>query len=180
MKNGAKATLTANTSGLKFSNPNDEDGAKIWELVKQSGVLDLNSAYSYFMMVKFFKKTCLVAKHGDQIAGFVTALVLPEKPDTIFVWQIGVAQEFRGQGIGTKLLKALLESEGCKNTKFIEATISPSNQASQSLFIGMSQKLGTRYSISDCFPEQWFPEGNHEKEQTYRIGPIKYGGNVIK
>lgn len=172
MINGTNVTLEKNSKDIVFVNPTIDDGAEMWELVKQSGGLDLNSPYSYLMMVKFFNKTCIVAKQGEKIAGFVTAFMLPEKHDTVFVWQIGVDREFRGQGIGTKILNALLTSDVCKNVKYLEATISPSNYGSQSLFKGLAQKLNTKYIISECFSEKWFPEGGHEKEETYRIGPF--------
>lgn len=172
MVNVVKETIKQNSLDLVFVNPNTEDGSEMWKLVKQSGVLDLNSPYSYLMMTKFFNKTCLIAKQRDRIAGFVTAFILPEKQDTVFVWQIGVAKDFRGQGIGTKILKNLLTCEGCKKVSYLEATISPSNQASQSLFTGLARKLNTKYTISECFPENWFPVQDHEKEQIYRIGPF--------
>lgn len=157
---------------IEFVNSNPQDGAQMWDLVKKSGVLDLNSAYSYLMMAKYFNQTCIVAKQEDELAGFVVAFILPERPDTVFVWQIGVSQDFRGQGIATKILNALLDCEACQDVNYLEATISPSNQASQSLFIGLARKKKTDYKIYECFPEDWFPEEDHESELTYRIGPF--------
>lgn len=64
--------------------PREDDGARIWELARDISVLDLNSAYSYLMLCKYFPDTCVVAEHKDQIIGFVTAFRLPKQPVTIF------------------------------------------------------------------------------------------------
>ncbi|HBQ24847.1 MAG TPA: diaminobutyrate acetyltransferase, partial [Syntrophomonas sp.] len=42
--------------------PSEEDGRGIWELVKSTRVLDLNSAYSYLLLSKYFSDTCVVAE----------------------------------------------------------------------------------------------------------------------
>ncbi|MGO4887983.1 diaminobutyrate acetyltransferase [Anaerobacillus sp. MEB173] len=158
-----------------FVEPDVDDGAAMWELVKDSGVLDLNSSYSYLMMCEFFSKTCLAVKNSkNELVGFVTAFHPPKKKDVIFVWQIGVAKSERGKGLGSKILNALLNLPTCKDVKYLEATISPSNIASQSLFRGIARKKNTNCVVLECFPEEVFPtEGNHEPEMTYRIGPLK-------
>jgi len=153
--------------------PKKEDGAKIWGLIKSSKVLDLNSAYSYLMLCEFFTDTCIVAEDQDQIIGFVSAFRQPQNPDTLFVWQVAVQQSYRGKGIGGELLKELLNSDSCENIHYLEATVSPSNLPSQSLFKGLANTFNCSIEISDCFSEELFPEPGHEAEQTYRIGPLK-------
>lgn len=157
-------------SKLILEKPTSKDGASMWELVCETGVLDVNSSYSYLMMCKFFSETCLVAKNNGDLAGFVTAFRPPEKPDTIFIWQIGVSSKYRGNGIGTKLLDKLLED--CENVNYLEATVTPSNQPSESLFRGIAKKNGANCEVFECFSEDHFPESGHEPELTYRIGPL--------
>lgn len=158
---------------IRFRKPSVQDGPGIWSLVKESGVLDLNSAYSYLMMCKFYSDTCIVAEHDNKIAGFVTAFNPPSKPDTIFVWQVGVAKSFRGKGLATILLKELLQRKSGQNVRFLEATVSPSNVPSQSLFRGLARDLNTQCEVTECFSEKLFPGDGHEAEHTFRIGPIK-------
>jgi L-2,4-diaminobutyric acid acetyltransferase len=159
------------TPELVFEKPNEQDGGEMWNLVKESGVLDENSSYSYLMMCKFYKDTCAVAKCEGELAGFVTAFRPPEKPDTIFVWQIGVAKNHRGKGIATKILKELLERED--DVKYLEATVTPSNRPSESLFRGMAKKFDTKCKVTECFSAEHFPEEGHEPEMTFRVGPIR-------
>jgi L-2,4-diaminobutyric acid acetyltransferase len=157
---------------IQLRRPNVEDGRKIWKLVRDTGVLDLNSAYSYLLLCKYFSETCVVATSGNQMAGFVSSFRPPSSPDTIFVWQIAVHDSHRGKGLGIALLKELLAREACKDVRFLETTISPSNTPSQSLFRGLARDLGTGCVVSECFQEDLFPGGTHEKEKLFRIGPI--------
>jgi len=168
-----KTTELDKITSYHFREPSKEDGAKIWEFINYTKTMDLNSAYSYIMLGHFFSDTCVIAEDKDEIIGFVSAFRLPQDPDTIFVWQVAVHDGYRGEGIGRKLLKELLKRESCKNVRYLEATVSPTNIASQSLFKGLSRYLGCPCEISDCFPEELFPESGHEAEQTYRVGPFE-------
>ena len=160
------------TDTLLLRTADKEDGAAIWELIKSTGNLDLNSSYSYLMLCEFFPDTCIVAEANGKIVGFVSAFRPPNKPDTIFVWQVAVAKSQQGKGLGSKLLRTLLKQESCSDVHYLEATISPSNLASQSLFKKLAHKRKTNCEISECFSEDHFPEGGHEAEMTFRIGPL--------
>ncbi|MFB5664229.1 diaminobutyrate acetyltransferase [Alteribacillus sp. HJP-4] len=163
---------TGTMDSLIFDKPSVEDGADMWELVKNS-TLDLNSSYKYIMMCEFFAETCVVAKENDELVGFVTAFIPPEKQDTVFVWQVGVDSSQRGKGMASRLLNALLERLQDKGVKYLEATVTPSNDASQALFKKLARTHETECEISECFSEELFPGEGHEAELTFRIGPIE-------
>ena len=57
----------------------EEDGAALWELVKTTGKLELNTSYCYLLFSKLFSQTCLVVEIDGQLAGFVMAFQLPEQ-----------------------------------------------------------------------------------------------------
>ncbi|WP_342707307.1 diaminobutyrate acetyltransferase [Marininema mesophilum] len=160
---------------VTFRKPTEEDGTAIWQLIKETGVLDLNSSYSYLMLCKYFADTCVIAEEqGDRgVVGFVSAFIQPESPDVIFVWQVAVDHSQRGKGLAKSLLRDLLARDACANVRYLEATISPSNNASQSLFEGLARDIRTNCDTSVCFPEELFPDEGHESEWTYRIGPIE-------
>ncbi|MCA1939708.1 MAG: diaminobutyrate--2-oxoglutarate transaminase [Caenispirillum bisanense] len=153
-----------------------DDGAAMFELVKQTGSLDLNSAYCYLMMGQWFSDTCVVAERDGRVVGFVIGFVPPTQPDTIFVWQVGVAPSEKGRGVGKRLLDAFLECEGPEGRpRYLEATVTPSNTASEMLFRSVARRQGARLKISEIFPGEWFPgdEGSdHEPERLFRIGPL--------
>lgn len=153
-----------------LNKPTPSDGTPMWELVKAS-TLDLNSPYKYIMMCEFFSETCVVAKENDKVVGFVTAFIPPEKPDVLFIWQVGVDASQRGKGIASKMLNEILQRKACEKVSYVEATVTSTNAASQSLFLRLAREHSTDCKVSECFPEELFPE-DHEAEFTYRIGPL--------
>lgn len=164
-------SATATVEKIHFDKPTVEDGAAMWELVNRS-TLDQNSAYKYIMMCEFFAETCVVAKEGDTLVGFITAFIPPERQDAVFVWQIGVDASQRGKGLASKMLQELIERQN-KAISYVEATITPSNEASQALFRRLARTYQTRCEVTECFSEDLFPGDHHEKELSFRIGPIE-------
>ena len=69
---------------LSFHHPDASEGAGMWELVKETGVLELNSSYLYLMMGRYYGQTCLVAKQNGKVRGFVMGFIPPERDDTYF------------------------------------------------------------------------------------------------
>ena len=83
---------------IVFRPPRINDGAAIWRLVKESGVLDLNSSYMYLLLCKDFSDSCVVAEEDGQLLGFVTGYRPPGRENAIFLWQVGVDAKARGKG----------------------------------------------------------------------------------
>lgn len=161
---------------ISLRSPTEADGASMWQLARDSGVLDLNSSYAYLMFARFFQETCLIAEIDDQAVGFVTGFYRPDLEDTLFIWQIGVSDRYRGMGIAKKMILELLSRDKKQEVRYLEATVSASNEASSALFKGVSRTYRTHCLIEECFPAHLFPGGAHEAEWTYRIGPIPTHG----
>lgn len=148
-----------------------EDGPEVWRMVRDS-TLDLNSAYAYLMMFRDYAETCAVAERNGEVQGFVSAYRPPRQPDVLFVWQVGVDEAARGKGLAGEMIQSILRRPGCASVRFVEATVTPSNDASLRLFRGLARKLATHCEESICFPEHLFPEDGHESEWLLRIGPF--------
>ena len=140
-------------------------------LVRDSGVLDANSPYAYLLLCDHFADTCLAAFRCDELVGFVTAYRPPIRPNSIFVWQIGVAATARGCGLGKRLLRNLLALPACRDVRFLEATITPSNAASWRLFESVARDLGVRLETQVGFRAEDFGS-SHEEERLLIIGPL--------
>ena len=150
------------------------DGLLVWELVRLSGTLDLNSCYLYLLLCDQFADTCVIAQQGDQIQGFVTAYIRPDKSDTLFVWQVGVLPSARGKGLAKAMLRHLWGRDVCRSLKWLEATVSPSNQPSRNLFAAMASELGTEINEHTYIGIVHFPiNGSHEPEPLLRLGPFQ-------
>jgi diaminobutyrate acetyltransferase len=160
---------------LAFRRPTYADGKAMWELTRDTGVLDLNSSYAYLMMAKWYADSCVVAEEigraGRRMVGFVIGFVPPRQPDTIFVWQVGVCATQRGRGMGKKLLRHFVDGAP-REVRYLEATVTPSNRPSEQLFRSFAQASGTQVRVEECFPAHAFPGEGHEPERLFRIGPL--------
>ncbi|WP_164671181.1 diaminobutyrate acetyltransferase [Virgibacillus doumboii] len=156
----------------KFREPALDDGADVWKLIKETGVLDLNSSYSYLMWCTIFSDTSVVIEADDEIVGFISGFIKPASPDKLFIWQVAVADDQRGKGLASKMLHHILERDICENVQYVEATVSPSNIPSRKLFSGLARSLDTKIEVFDCFTAKDFPEQGHEDELTHQIGPF--------
>jgi len=160
---------------VAFRNPVVGDGAALWRLARDTGALDLNSAYYYLAFCARFARSSIVAKEDGRLLGFVTGLLDPDDT-TLFVWQVGVDAAARGRRIASGMLDALLESEACRRVRRLETTVTPSNQASLALFRALARRWGADieesvFLRSDDFP---YSEGeNHEEEWLLSIGPLR-------
>ncbi len=145
-----------------------EDGKRIWSLIDRIGTLERNTGYYYALFAREFAKTCVVAEHQGELVGFVVGFRPPERPNSVFVWQVGVSPDFRGHRIATGLLVNLLDRTGADH---LEATVSEDNTASCALFRGLGRKLNIPCRTEACFESQHFVE-DHEPEELFRIGPV--------
>ncbi len=148
-----------------------EDAPRIHRLVKESGGLELNTCYAYILLCDHFAATTLVAERAGELVGFVGAYRPPERPDTVFVWQIGIRPSARGAGIGSRLLDALVAAKGCEGVRFLEATVTPDNAASRSLFESFAKRKSAGFAWRRGYPGHLFAN-DHAPEQLVRIGPF--------
>lgn len=148
------------------------DAAAIWGLVRDSNVLDLNSPYAYMLLCSDFAETCVVAERAGQLVGFVGGYRPPLRPHSVFVWQIVTARAAQRCGLGARLLDSLLARSACCGVRFLEATLTPSNEASQALFQGFAQRRGVPLLREPAFAAELFPTADHEDEVRLRIGPL--------
>lgn len=153
--------------------PELHDASKIVGLVRDSGVLDVNSDYAYLLLCHHFADTCLVAEVDDRIVGFTLGYRPPGRTDTLFLWQIGVSMTARGEGLGSRMLDELLRRHTKSGVQFLETTVTPSNSASQALFESLARRKGVECEVTPLFSSEMFScAGAHEAEHLYRIGPL--------
>ena len=154
---------------MRIRKPRVSDGRRIWRLVRDSQILDLNSAYCYLLQCRDYAETAAVAEDAEGLTGFVTGYRPPDRPDVWFVWQIGVAPRARGQGLAKRLLRDVLARHD--DLRQIEATIERGNQASRGLFASIADELHAPIEETDGFETHHFPDG-HEPEPRIHVGPF--------
>ncbi|WP_413756617.1 diaminobutyrate acetyltransferase [Streptomyces sp. MMBL 11-3] len=162
--------------GLRIDRPHITDGAALWRIAKDSRTLDLNSSYSYLLWCRDFAGTSAVARTADgEPVAFVTGYIRPERPHTLLVWQVAVDAAQRGRGLAAALLDGLTRriAERHELTS-LETTISPGNTASERLFTSYAARHGADVEREVLFDTGHFPDGPHDPEVLYRIGPLSF------
>lgn len=158
---------------LELSPLTPEDGAALHRLVGLCPPLDGNSLYCNLLQCAHFGATSMAARRHGELLGSVTGHRLPDRPDTLFVWQVAVHPAARGQSLGRRLLGTLVAQPALADIRFIETTITPDNQASWRLFEGFATEHAADQQRSVMFDRERHFGGRHETEHLLRIGPLK-------
>ncbi|WP_078876534.1 diaminobutyrate acetyltransferase [Streptomyces sp. 150FB] len=171
---GARSEFNRSSGSSGIDTPRVEDGAAIWRIARDSKVLDLNSSYSYLLWCRDFAATSVVARDdtGSPIA-FVTGYVRPERPEALVVWQVAVDSSHRGKGLAGTLLDELTTRVSRElGITALETTVTPDNTASDRMFTAYAARHGATLEREVLFDGGLFPEGVHQPEVLYRIGPL--------
>jgi L-2,4-diaminobutyric acid acetyltransferase len=79
----------------------------------------------------------------------------------------------RGRGLAAALLDGLtLRVAGQSELTSVETTITPGNTASERLFTSYAARHGATVEREVLFDTGHFPDGPHDPEVLYRIGPL--------
>ncbi|MBN1762010.1 MAG: diaminobutyrate acetyltransferase [Methanomicrobia archaeon] len=163
---------TSEQSKLVLRRPRVEDAAQIHALITACKPLDLNSIYCYLLLCQHFADTCVVAEEDGKILAFLSGYCLPTNAEVFFIWQVAVERRLRGQGVGKRMLRTVLQRSVCQHCHFLETTIIPSNIASLNLFLSVARDLDTHCIESICFSKDHFGHEIHEAEHLLHIGPF--------
>jgi L-2,4-diaminobutyric acid acetyltransferase len=166
----SQAALTP--AATQFSPLTPFDGPALHRLVEVCTPLDTNSLYCNLLQSSHFAATSITAKTDGLLMGSITAYRLPERPDTLFIWQVAVHPQARGQGVAIRMLRALVSRPSLANIRFIETTITEDNSASWRLFLKFADECAAKTQRSVMFEKAHHFDGHHDSEQLLRIGPF--------
>lgn len=170
-RKGNSRVGTAGGNGVVITPPRISDGPRLWELARDSKVLDVNSSYAYLLWCKEFAATSAVARVDEVVVGFVTGFLRPEASDTVMVWQVAVGESHRGYSLGSRMLHDIVDRLAPRGVRWLHTTISPDNEASIRLFSALARDRETGIERRALFSADDFP-GGHEPEDLYVIGPF--------
>lgn len=163
-----------NTSiSFLFQIPSKEDGWAVSQLVKDCPPLDSNSVYCNLLQCHHFAETSVAVKLDSKLVGFVSGYLLPNKPNTLFVWQVAVSESARGKGLASQMLGHILARDICKSVEFVETTITEANQASWALFRRLADTYASPLSEEVLFDQDTHFSGHHDSEMLVKVGPLK-------
>jgi L-2,4-diaminobutyric acid acetyltransferase len=147
------------------------DGPAVHALIARVGTLELNTGYAYLLLCDHFGNTSVLAERDGQLLGAVLGYRPPNRPDAVFVWQVGVDPAARGTGLGKMLLRAFARTPGAAGVRYLEATVAPSNAASRALFDAFARAENAPLEEHPGYGAPHLAVG-HEPEPLLRIGPM--------
>lgn len=159
------------TTEVVLRPPTLDDGAALWRMTRDSQVLDVNSPYAYLLWCDRFAQSSVVAEVDGEVAGFIMGFHPPEDPEVLFVWQVAVGGDRRGLGLGSRMLDELVDRT---RSTAVQATVTPSNTASQRLFRALARRRGCECREEPHILAEHFPTPDHEPENLFHIAPIEH------
>lgn len=157
---------------ITLRKPKAEDGQAVHRLVERCQPLDPNSMYCNLLQSSHFANTAVAAECDGELLGFVSGYRIPQRPKTLFVWQVAVSAAARGQGLASRMLQAILRRAENQDIQAIETTITPDNKASWALFERLARTLDCQIDTEVMFDKQQHFNGKHETEMLLKLGPF--------
>lgn len=167
-KDMSKEQERPRTKGLHLRKPISEDGAAIWELIRECKPLDENSMYCNLLQCDHFSDTSVVAELDGEIVGWISGYIVPNE-EALFVWQVAVSARARGLGLGGKMLDHLIEREECGDVSALKTTITEDNDASWGLFKSFARRQGGELTDEAHYTEEAHFGGRHDTEHMVTI-----------
>ncbi len=168
---------TNQEADIHFRLPCKADGFALHQLIAACPPLDPNSIYCNLLQCHHFAETCVAAERDSKLLGFVSGYLIPNEPDTLFIWQVAVHTDARGLGLAKHMIRAILERPGCGRVRRLKTTITPDNDASWGMFRSLARDLGARIDEQVEYERDAHFGGHHDDETLLTIGPITHGGS---
>lgn len=150
----------------------DGDAALLLHLARSCPPLDVHTGYTYWVICHLYRETAFVLEEGGRPVGYVMAV---PHGRVLFVWQVGIQEEYRGLGLAGRLFDALaMASRG--RFDLLELTISPDNAASLGAFNSWCRNAGL---LVDAVGPIRVPEHEEPGEILYRVN-LQTGGQETR
>ena len=164
------------SAGFQFRRPNPKDGPAVTALIASCPPLDRNSAYCNLLQCTHFADHCIIAEREGRILGWVSGYRPPSDPDALFVWQVAVAADARGQRLAGRMIGALLSRPQARGVNHLITTVTADNRSSRAMFDGLARTWATALVEEPLFDRETHFAGAHATEWQLRIGPIPASG----
>jgi len=145
----------------------------VFHLIGSCPPLDTNSSYCNLLQCSHFASTSVATERDGELVGFISAYAIPERPDTLFVWQIAVSGQARGVGLASRMLNHILSRPKCEQFRYLETTITEDNQASWALFKSFAKAQEADFQSTAWMDKDLHFAGQHDSEVLVCIGPFK-------
>lgn len=164
--------ILSSLENIVLRRPTLEDGMGVYQLVESCPPLDTNSSYCNLLQCSHFSATSIAAELDGNLVGFISGYIIPDRANTLFVWQVAVGENARGVGLASRMLSEILARPECGAVEYLETTITQDNKASWALFEGLAKKRSINLQRLDWMDKELHFSGLHDSETLVRIGPF--------
>lgn len=161
---------------ISFRGVESRDAAKLQAFAASCPPLDPHTTFSYWVLGAYEHGLCYIAEdlaNGNRIVGMALAVASADDVSRLYLWQIGVAPEYRRSGIGMTLLYALAHSALRMGRPTWDVSIAPENIASRGLLERFVVKRGGSMDVVGNVDVTDVHYGIADHEELFRlhIGP---------
>lgn len=149
--------------------PTQQDGAAVAALAQCDKQELVGTLLGDLAGCDDFAETSVVAELDGEVAGAVLAYILPYDPQTLFVWQVNVAQDEAGKGLASLMLGQLLRREACAGVTRVQTAIPASDETSWTLFRRFAGWQQTHMRIEPYVTQALSPFRRHEADNLITI-----------
>ena len=167
------AEASDNPEPLRIMAPAPEDGVDVHDLIAACPPLDTNSLYANLIQCSHFSRTCALARHEGKAVGWVSGHIIPDEPETFFLWQVAVHEKGRGQRLAHRMVADIFSRPECGRVTRMKTTITRDNEASWGLFRSIARALDAELGESEGFDEACHFKGRPASEVLVTIGPFE-------
>jgi len=121
-------------ASVQFRTAEEDEFLALQGFVSGCPPLEAYPQHVYRILLRHFGTCTFVAEREGRILGFVMGLASHRRPGTYFLWQIGVAPDQQGTGLGKRLLRHIEAELVELGLERIDVTIDPLNDPSRRLF----------------------------------------------
>lgn len=121
--------------------------------------------YNYWLFTKFANEYTMVNEIDGRLIGYLSGFAMGNRSEEIFVVQICVDPDYRGQGLGKELLETLYQKHNKDGRLIVHATICPSNEPSQNTF----KSLAKAHKGTTKWLDSWFYYTEEIQEREFRV-----------
>lgn len=172
IKYSDQGEILSSLENIVLRRPTLEDGMDVFRLIESCPPLDTNSSYCNLLQSSHFSATSVAAEMAGSLVGFISGYIIPDRPNTLFVWQVAVAETARGVGLASRMLSEILARSECAAVEYLETTITLDNKASWALFESLAKKRSVDLQRLDWMDKEIHFSGLHDSETLVRIGPF--------
>ena len=146
-----------NTSEIKIRKATETDSEKLWVLMRDLAIfekyIDVFAITPEIVKEKGFRKNppdfyCILAEDNEHIAGILVYYFLPytaQNRPAIYMKELYVDENYRGQKIGEELMNALKEEATVNNCTQIKWTVAPWNDGGKKFYERLGAKENTEW-----------------------------------